>query len=342
VRVLLVHPGPHFSVADVYNGLHKGLVAAGCEVATLNLDERLEFYMGAHARQHDDSLIKAFDKPAAIAMAAQGLEVACYEFWPDVVIVVSGWFVPESVWKVLAQRPHKVVLWATESPYEDAQQATAGQYADVVVLNDPANLAAWCEHVNPNTFYRGHSYDPDVHYPGDADPELVYDFGFVGTGFPSRLAWLEQVDWSGLTVGFGGNWQGVSSDSPLASFLIHDNDQCMDNRVAADLYRSVTMSANLYRKESAEGGHSAGWAMGPREVELAACGTFFFREPRGEGDGLFPTTPMLPEDPKLFRSHIDLWMGRPDDRAAVVRYNRDAVADRTFGNTAIWLLELVA
>lgn len=341
MRVLLVHPGPHFSVADVYNGLHNALLAAGCEVATLNLDDRLEFYVSAHTtKPGSDELVKAFDKAGAIRMASQGLEVALYEFWPDVVIVVSGWFVPETVWQIMAQRPHTTVLWATESPYEDDQQATIGRWADICVLNDPANIAGWVEHVNPNTYYQPHSYDPNVHYPGQSTSGEDLDFVFIGTGFPSRIEWFERVDWSGLKVGIGGQWKGLSASSPLRPFMLHDEGQCVDNRVTADLYRASRMSANLYRREANEKSHAVGWAMGPREVELAACGTFFFRDSRGEGDTLFPYLPPVPT-PEKFGDELRWWLAHPDARAEAIGYTRDAILDRTFANAVARLLDRV-
>ena len=153
MKVLVVHPGPHFSVADVYQGLIKGLRQNGCTVATLNLDDRLEFYTQAYIKHRDDTYVKALEATAAYEMASQGIEVACYEFWPDIVIVVSGWFVPPKVWGVLHERPHHVVYWCTESPYEDDRQSQPSRYVDTVILNDPTNLDWYRDHVNANTFY---------------------------------------------------------------------------------------------------------------------------------------------------------------------------------------------
>ena len=341
MRVLVVHPGPHFSVADVYNGLVKGLKANGCEVATLNLDDRIEFYTQAKI-ERDGEHIQAMSQDAAFTMAAKGIEVACYEYWPDVVIVVSGWFVPPAVWGVLARRPHHVVYWCTESPYEDDRQARPARYVDTVILNDPVNLEWFRSEVNPNTYYLPHSYDPDVHYPGQSDVELEADFGFVGTGFPSRLDFLEEVDWGGAKVLLGGNWKYMLPDSPLRPFLIHDVDQCMRNDMTAHLYRSVKVSANLYRKEHSdgEGASHDGWAMGPREVELAACETFFLREPRGEGDELFPMLPTFTE-PAEFSHLLRWWLDHPIEREAAAKAARAAIADRTFQNTTARLLEFV-
>lgn len=338
MKVLVAHPGPWFSVADVHNGLLKGLRACGVDAQEFNLHDRLNFYSEASLKR-DGEYVRAFSDEAAINMAAKGLEAVLYEWWPDVVIIVSGFFIPPVIWGVLARRPHTVVQWCTESPYEDAKQLQPARYADVVVLNDPTNIDQF-RAINPSTFYFPHSYDPDVHYPRPADPDLSADFAFVGTGFPSRVEFLEQIDWSGLTVNLAGNWQGLTGKSPLAPFLIHDRDHCIDNADAAKVYTSARVNANLYRKEITEGGTADGWAMGPREVELAACGAFFLREPRGEGDELFPMLPTF-TSPQEFQDLLRWWLGHDAEREAAAVAARAAVADRTFQNTAARLLRLV-
>lgn len=41
MRILVVHPGPNFSVADVHDGWVEALRSLGCEVASFNSDDRL-------------------------------------------------------------------------------------------------------------------------------------------------------------------------------------------------------------------------------------------------------------------------------------------------------------
>lgn len=339
MRVLVVHPGPHFSVADVFHGLVKGLKAHGCDVGVLNLDDRVEFYTRAHVKQDDGTFTHAFDEASAIGMAATGIETVCYEWWPDVVVIVSGLYVPDKVWAVLKSRPHHVVYWCTESPYEDDRQAGGGRCADTVILNDPTNLDRFRDEVNDRTFYLPHSYDPDVHYPG-AMP-AVHDFVFVGTGFPSRIEWLEQVDWAGVDARIGGNWNLVADDSPLRPLLMHAPAYCVDNPDTADMYRAARVGLNLYRKEHSDGGSADGWAMGPREVEMAACGLFFFREPRGEGDALLRMLPTV-TDPDQFSKELRWWLDRDNARVEAAAAAAAAVSGRTFTATARRLLELVA
>jgi hypothetical protein len=340
MRVLIVHPGVDWSVADVHNGLVKGLRACGCDVAELNLSDRLEFYSRARIKGDNGRYRQAFSEDAAISMAAKGIEAALYEWWPDIVVIVSGFFIPPMLWGVLARRPHHVVYWATESPYEDDRQGRPARYADTVVLNDPTNLDVYRADVNARTIYLPHSYDPDVHYPATEPPENPLDFVFVGTGFPSRIDWLERVDWTGVNAGLAGNWNTIDDDSPLAPLLLHERGHCVDNGDTAGLYRSAATSLNLYRQEHSDGAHADGWAMGPREIELAACETFFFRDPRGEGDSLFPHLPVL-TTPEAFSGELRWWLDHGTERGAAAATARLAVADRTFYNSARRLLEFV-
>jgi spore maturation protein CgeB len=339
MKVLVVHPGPHFSVADVHDGLVAGLKANGCDVGVLNLQDRLNFYSQAHI-ERDGEFVKALSGDDAVRMAAKGIETVCYEWWPDVVVVVSGFFIPPDVWGVLARRPHHVVLWCTESPYEDDRQMRPARYVDTVIINDPKNLETFRVHSNARTFYMPHSYDPKRHRPGRPDPDLRSDFAFVGTGFPSRVDFFEQVDWSGIDAKLGGNWQAVPDGSPLLPLLMHGRSECMDNKDAARLYRAARVTANLYRKEHSDDGTADGWAIGPREVELAACGSFFLREPRAEGDELFPMLPTF-TTPQEFSELLRWWLAHPRQRKTAATAARAAVADRTFTNTAANLLRLV-
>jgi spore maturation protein CgeB len=333
VRAIVVQPGPEYSVADVANGWVKGLASQGVEVVDFNFNDRLNFYATACFKRGDD-IVPAFTNPEdAARLAAKGLEAACYRFWPDVVIVVSGFFIPPETLHLIRTRGHKVVLLHTESPYEDDRQLRRAPYADLNVLNDPTNIDRF-----PDATYIPHAYDPDIHHPRPPVPDAVSEFCFVGTGYPSRIEFLEQVDFTGIDVALAGNWAGVKG-TPLEKHLAHDIDECCPNDQAAILYASTKASANLYRKEATES--ADGWAMGPREVELAATGTFFLRESRGESDEVLPMLPTF-EGPGDFAEQLRWWLAHDTAREDAARAARLAVADRTFSKNAARLLELLA
>ena len=334
MRILCVEPGPNFSVQDVHRGWVRAFQHLGCEVVSLNLGDRLDLYALAHIQKNGE-WVKAISDTDALQMAAKGIESAAFEFWPDVVFITSAFFVPKFTMDILRARGMKVVAMFTEEPYELDRELAVAACADLSLINDPTHLAAFRE-VCP-TEYQWHCYDPAVHYPRPPQPEHASDFAFVGTGFPSRVEFFEKVRWDGIDVALAGHWSNLPSDSPLRPFVAHDIDECIDNDDAVALYAATKMSANLYRQEAQRPELVEGWSMGPREVELAACGTPFLRQSRGEGDELLGFLPRF-ETPHDFGEQLRWWLARDGAREAVAEKARDAIADRTFTDSAKRLL----
>lgn len=331
MKVVVVRPGPHFSVQDVANGWIAALRDLGCDVGDFEFDRVLDFYSmhpGVIEVQDKDDRWHMNVRYACNALCSQ-----LYKFKPDLVIVVSGFFTPPELLQTIRGHGTKVVLLATESPYQDDDQVQLAGYADLTVLNDPTNLSRY-----QNAVYIPHAYDPNIHYRRDTiEPDWLSEFCFVGTGYPSRINFLEQVDFDGVDVALGGNWQGLAFDSPLRKFVCHDISHCLDNTDAVDLYSATKVSANIYRREATRPGLSEGWAMGPREVELAAIGCFYLTEARGENREVLPMIPTFvgPDD---FGEKLRYYLANEPARNAVVVAAQRAISDRTFVNHASSLL----
>ena len=77
--------------------------------------------------------------------------------------------------------------------------------------------------------------------------------------------------------------------------------------------------------------------MGPREVELAACGTFYLTEPRGENRQVLPMVPTF-TGPGDFELQLRWYLAHPKARDEITRAARAAIADRTFTHHAGQLL----
>jgi spore maturation protein CgeB len=342
MRILVTHPGPDFSVADVYNGWLEALQATGHQVAGFTLNDRLNFYDQCLIQDGDldenggQKLKRAFSHEQAITMAQAGLPEALYKFWPHVVLVISGHFVSANSLDVMRDRGHTVVLLHTESPYEDTRQIELSAHADIALVNDPANLDGF-RRACPRSYYMPHAYRPGLHRPGPPDPRLKCDLAFAGTGFQSRIDFFEAMDLDGIDVALAGCWLPMKDDSPLAPMLVHDKDECLDNDQVVDLYRSARAGINLYRRESDEGRADEGTAVGPREIEMAATGLFFLRDPRPEGDALFPMLPVF-DGPGDASEKLRWWLARDGQRAEAARQARAAVAGRTFERNARELL----
>lgn len=337
MRILIVAPGPYFSVRDVYTGWANGLVEAGAQVARYNLDERLQFYSTAMVPVEGGEPRNAFDRNTAAQRACDGILSQVYQLQPDVVLVISSFFVPGDLLDLLRARGVKVVVIHTEEPYECDRELQVAVHADLNIINDPTHLALF-ERL-ASTYYQPHCYRPDFHRParGQVHPDTISDVVFVGTGYESRINYLEAVDWTGLDVALAGNWTALTETSPLRKFLAHDIAICVDNSETSDLYRGAKVSFNLYRKEANKPELSAGWAMGPREVEMAATGLFFLRDPRGESDKILPMLPIL-DAPEDLGALLRWWVDHEPQRIEAATAARAAVADRTFVNAARALL----
>lgn len=339
MRLLTLHPGPNFSVADVYNGWTKALKNLGVQVVGFPYDLRLNLYKVARVPVADDATETrpAFDDEGAKHLAAKALFACCYEYLPDAVVVVSGMFVPNWALDVIRARGTAVVGLLTEQPYELARELEMAEHCDLVILNDPANLARF-EQIT-DAYYQPHSHDPDLHHPGPGRADLACDVSFCGTAYPSRLAFLDDVDWPTDDVRLAGNWKHLPEGHPFERWLVYpDRKHCMTNDETADLYRSSRASFNLYRADDETGpfgggSGGAGWAMGPREVELAACGTWFARHARPEGDEVLSMLPAF-TDPAGLSDALRWALTHDDARQAAANAARAAVADRTFENAA--------
>lgn len=355
MRWLVAQPGPSWSVHDVYVGWCEALAELGEDVYRFNLDDRLAFFdnafLSVNGPPHDPAHLeeehqfrKAVTADQAVQLAVDGLTQALWKIRPHVLLVISGHFIPHEMLDHArkAYGTHVIALH-TEQPYELERELALAAHVDLNLLNDPTHDVAF-EAVAP-TVYAPHAYRPSVHHPGAAVPELKCDLGFVGTGFGTRRMFLELMaegGWfDGLDVLLGGNWQGVTDDSPLQPFIAADNPaHCIDNEQTADVYRSARMGLNLYRREGDGPEGVPGWSMGPREVEMAACGLPFLRDPRPEGDRLFPMLPTFHTPDEA--GELLVWhLNRPDVLREMATAAGAAVADRTFKASASKLLGLL-
>jgi hypothetical protein len=312
-----------------------------------NTNDRLSFY--GHARLPDHSqpecehgnLVTRQAVPTnegIMTLAMDGLYKELYVFWPDVIFFVSGFYMTAPMLQVMRTRRHKIVILHTESPYQDDEQMVRGQFADLNLLNDPVNIAAWRDMDIP-VAYMPHAYDPDIHYLA-AKRNYEADFAFIGTMFKSRAEFFSKMDFTGLHVAFGGaGWDTGLDDypellKPLLKYLEHPVGHCVDNGETARMYRLAKCGINFYRRESEDSQQGKGWAMGPREVEMAACGLFFLRDPRPESDEVFGKC--LPAFGSAGEASQELryWAGNDALREHRARQAYERIASRTFDSNA--------
>lgn len=354
-KILLVHPGPDFSVADVFRGYHKALVRMGHEVMAYNTNERLSFYGRAVFEDHTQEscpecsrfpVRKALEDPLAVAhLSTVGVLEECYKLNPDIVFFISGFFQGPDNLKYIRRRGQKIVILHTESPYQDDEQMERGQWANLNLLNDPVNMQKWADLGSAYTAYIPHSYDPDVHYP-DYVRAKELDFAFIGTSFRSRCEFFSQMlprmEAAGMEIGIGGNaWDQIDEEfKPLLRYVKHRPEECVDNDETARIYRLSKTGINFYRRESEAAHKGEGVALGPREVEMAACGLFFARDPRPESDELFPFLPTFSSPEEAFEI-LKWYSEHNEERAEAAELAEEAVQGMTFDSRAQAIFQLM-
>jgi spore maturation protein CgeB len=313
-------------------------------VFTFNLGDRISFFdavyieAGVTDEEGRPALRKALARDVALDTAAHEILKPAFLGWPEVVLLISAFWYPPYLLDAMRGRGMQVVLLHTESPYQDDEQLERAAHADLSLINDPVNIETYRDLAPAE--YMPHAYRPSVHHPGPPGAGKKWDFAFIGTGFPSRVRFFEQMDLAGLDVHLAGPWMNLPPDSPLRDWTATTLDNCTDNEQTAEIYRQTRTSLNLYRRESEDAHEGEGWAMGPREVELAACGTWFTRDPRPESDELFPMLPSF-TSPEEASDQIRWALAHPGEREKAAALAREAVAGRTFEANAKRLLKLL-
>ena len=338
MRWLVVQPGPAYSVHDLFVGWVEALRNAGQDVHTYNLDERLAFYSNAMKQVDEGVFQHLLTSDQSYELAVNGLYAALYKTRPDILFVVSGFFVPAQLLDRARRSGTRVVLLHTESPYEDERMLATAPFVDLLLVDDPTNIEAF--QAITTTAYVPKGYRPSLHHPGPAVEALRSDLAFVGTGYESRIRFFEDMELDGLDVLLAGNWQQLEESSPLHRYVATDPEECLPNEKTTDVYRSAKVGINLYRREAQRPELSQGWSMGPRELEMAAVGLPFARDPRGEGDELLPMLPTF-TTPAEATDIVRWFLAHDDERAKAGALAREAVADRTFDSYAAVLLRLL-
>jgi hypothetical protein len=197
---------------------------------------------------------------------------------------------------------------------------------------------------------------------------------YVGSGFVRRQRYLEAVDWTGIDLRLYGYWpflmpspeagitlrgpDGNESDrdeyfgdlvpktaSPLVPYT---RASMVDNAFTARIYRGSAIGINIHRTERWNNNADVlidpgeAYSMGPRGVELAACGLFQVSDFRQEIVDVFGGTVPLHDSPESLGRLIRKYLADPAERESLARQQHEAIQGRTFANSMRRVLELAA
>jgi len=349
VKILAVSPIPEYATRDVWRGQCAGFEQLGCEVTRMEYGKVWQAFadfsemMVCTGRSRFGSVDVNLMAGDRIVMAALVLEV-------DLVWLVAPMHVSPTTLKVLQSLRKlgiKTAIYFTECPYDDdSWQLKFAELCDYAFICDNISLPAFLEK-NSHSFYVGHAYDPALHYPPANGMKPDIDVSLVMTLFPSRVKFLEQVNWDGIDMHLYGITP-LGNMSPLRKFVrggvllndattrlyhrsrigvqFHRNDSITGERLMRAIQRGERGILGAVPNENLEA-----YSIAPRCYELAACGTFqVCDEGRAElrevfGDSV-PTYRTPDELGLLLRRHLD----DPVRREELAQAQHEAVKPYTF------------
>lgn len=345
-RILAIHPGDAYSTHDVYTGLVAGLRANGAHVEECRLQDLLQVF-SAFVEIVDTNGITA-EKPDHYAMAAAPVLAQSVLAGPfDAAIAVTGLKLhPNAVWGLRKLRIKTAVI-CTESPYQTigvfpapGERDMAALY-DHVFTNERSARHLFTNNPASRVHYLAHAYNPAVHQPRPARPELACDALFIGTAFPERKLLFGDPGWAGI----GLRILGPAWDRPLDMESMGD---VVQNADAADHYASAAICLNHHRTTgdptSLTPSPFPAESLGPRAYELAAVRTFqFCDDSRAELADVFgDTVPTYKAgDAADCQAAVRYWLQHPDAREAAARAQHEAVQGHTWHARAAQILQTI-
>jgi spore maturation protein CgeB len=344
MRLLLVGAGASYSTRDVELGYLAALRAAGHQVVHYALDGRIAaaggFLRYSYRQAKKAGSLVSKPTPAdTLYLAGQGILERALRFQVDWVLLVSGMYVLPDVLVLLRRAGLRTALLFTESPYDDAQQASLAALADVCFTNERTSVPVLREACR-ETHSLPHAYNPAKHgrFATDAENEApAHDVVFIGTGFAERIDTLAAVDWAGLGIDLGlyGTWELLGSRHRLRRFV---RGGVVPNTEAMALCKAAKITLNLYRTSRGFGRWAprieAAESLNPRTLELAASGVFHLSDWRpeveetfGVGEGaLVPTFRTRKELARL----VQRWLPEAAERQEIAARLPACVEGRTY------------
>jgi len=356
VKVLVVSPVPTYATWDVFEGHVQGLRANGVEVERMNYSKvwnmfaDFKEFMEVTGRAEFNTVNHTLLAGDRIVLAAITLEV-------DLVHVVAPMHVNPVTLKVLKQYTNvKTSAYFTECPYDDQWALKLAELFDYCFVCDKTSEPVFAEH-NPKTKYIGHAYNPEKHWRNGASgaPPRA-DVVFVGTNFPSRVKFLEAVDWADIDLELHGLMR-LGSASVLDKYV--KTNVAIPNDQALALYKQARVGLQMHRRDgfdpiAAGRGKRYGrglvgakpienlhaHSLGPRSYELAACGVFqICDEGRVELTEVFGDTVPTYSTPEELSALLRRYLDDPSRRDELAQAQHESVKPFTFEMRMRELLE---
>lgn len=346
MKILAVSPVPTYATWDVFDGQVQGLRANGAEVERMDYSKIWNMFVDFKEFMEVTGRV-AFDTVNSALLAGDRIVMAAITLGVDLVHFVAPMHVSPVTLRVLREYVKiKTSAYFTECPYDDEWALRLAELFDYCFVCDKTSIIPFKEY-NQKTYYIGHAYNPERHRP-DGKKEYVSDVTFVGTNFPSRITFMEAVDWSGIDLNLYGIMP-VGNASPLSRYVRRAS--AIPNDVTLDLYRGARIGLQMHRKDGYDpiaarqgkkfvrGGlqgarplaNLKAHSLGPRSYELAACGVFqVCDEGRAELREVFQDTVPTYRTPDELGALLRQYLDDPVRREEQAKAQHEAIKPYTF------------
>lgn len=341
MKILCVSSPHGYTTRDVWMRIMKGLRLNGVDVVPYDLTTRWQVYetlFQKAGRKITDNLPDGF---APSLLAYEPITGAAIYHDVDAVLVVSPQYMPIPIVDILRRAGKATIGVFTEAPYEDTLHAPIqAAHFDFVFVNDKYSVTLY-QSFNERTFYLPHSYDPDIHF--DDDQARADNVVFIGTGYKTRVDFLNSVDWEGTGLELYGIWW-MNKRHRLHRYL---RGELVENEETAALYRRAGVGISAHRTMryvnydwQIDPGEA--YSVGPRTYELAACGLFQVSDYRPELIDIFGDTVPVFESARDLRRIVQRAIDDPVWRQEMAKKQHEAVQGHTSAARMSTLLEKVA
>jgi len=344
----------------------------GQELFVYELKDRIKFYQKAI-----EGMIKGTEKRVALSevysVACQGLITSVVQAWPDLILYITGQYIPNWVTGLIRQRfPHiKQAVWYTESPYMIAYEIQRAPSYDYVFTCDKS-----CEEIykrfNPQSYYLPTAYNSNFEWKRTKElrrwEKIIYqpDVFFVGSEVPGRLEFLKElisyIKGKALLKLFGvfpSIEQGLAPELEpfyvpvaLTKFEVikyYNNAKITLNHFRENESKSFLLDAKTRQPLlDAEGKQIVKdlppYSISPRVYEIMAAGGFLLTSKRPEIDDLFVDGEDLVtfEDAKDCAEKILEYLDREEERKRIAENGQKKIEKHTYVNRMERMLEIIS
>lgn len=350
------------STLDVFLGCGDALKLLGHEVYPYQLKQRIRFYRES-AKHFLEGTGNKISMDSIYTAACQGLITDVAHLWPDLIIYVTGQYIPPWVPALIRERFKgiKQAVWYTESPYMIAHEIQRAPLYDYVFTCDKV-----CEPIykrfNPNSYYLPTAYNSN--YKWDIElrrwEKIIYtpDLFFVGSEVPGRLDFLKElVSYIKGKVDFKlfGAFPTIEDGRcpELESFFVPIT---LNKEEVAKYYRGAKIVLNQFRKNESKrilNNPRTGkyvvqgiepYSISPRVYETLAAGGFLLTNRRPELDELFPNEEkgaIVFKDAEDCAEKIFYYLGHDEERLRIARKGHEKMKGNSYEDRATKLLKIV-